>query len=603
MGKIKAQDNFTIKDILQSNSMIFKIPYNQRRYSWEASQIEKFWEDFNEVIEKKRESHYMGVLSLIKTSEAKLSENEVIDGQQRLTTIMLLIAAIRDIYVALGNEKMSIKLQETYLLAMLTRESICKLTPSRVDTYTFEYLVNINEGTGTDVVIRKDDNIELKRNKCRQIDCRSNQDKFVNKQMVDSYQFFYQKLVDKISGYTTKEERNNYLLDVEEALGGLEIILISSDDQTSLFLFFDSLNNRGLQLSQMDIIRNSFLRIIAQKFPGEIEKFSEMWDKLVIELDSYDAVKFFKYYYMCTKESKIYEASGLPEAYEKYFSKIQQPYEMKSEIQRMISYSKIFTKLFTKEQEKIDDPKYIINIKRINDIGQQACHSFLMDYLYIVQAEDRLAETTLLIEKMMYKRAITGQSTKALDGIFKGLIGCKIEKSGKLEYDDKIIYDNIAKQIPTEQEFKDRLVKRNWERNNLTSYTLRKYEYFLLEQSGSGAYNKILKARKDVHIEHIMPENCNDQWKTYLSINSDQDLETYMISLSKLGNLTLLEFNINESIQDSLYEEKILKENYGKSELIQVKNLVSEYKEWNIEKIKSRTENIADKLCEIFSTK
>ncbi|MBE6055185.1 MAG: DUF262 domain-containing protein [Clostridium sartagoforme] len=595
MSKIHAEDDKTIKDLLESNSLIFKIPINQRKYSWENDQLEMFWQDLNSVIINKKR-HYLGVLSLIIKDSEDVNFNcyEIIDGQQRMTTIILLVSALRDIYCALNDENKSKKIQESYLCAVSTRKCLNKLEVSKIDNLTFSKLVNINCGDGTDILLDDCYEIDLKKNKCRVIDSMSNG--FINKKMFEAYRYFYNEILNGIQD-KNNEERKNYLLDIEEALSKFDIILIKSEDIESMFLFFESLNNRGLQLSKIDIVRNGLLKIVSERFNDSLECFGEMWDELVVNLCEHDEIKFLKYYFMCTNENKIIQAKELPKYYEEYFKSFNNKNDLKLEIEKMKKYSIIYSTLFTKDEVSTSDSEYIKNIKLINQLGQQACHSFLMEYIYWVKDSIRLNNITDLIEKMMFRRIICMKSTKQLDGIFRDLIKCRELNNSNKKYnfsDDKI-KDIIIKNTPSDAEFHKMLKEISWDKNEIVSYFFRKLEYKISGNNSSRQF--VIKPRKEVHVEHILPQNVKSEWAVKLNLQNDG--ATYTMLSLKLGNLILLEFDINTSIKDSLFNIKINK--YKDSTLNQVKEFICKYEEWNENNINIRTDKLAEKALEIWS--
>ncbi|MCD2501107.1 DUF262 domain-containing HNH endonuclease family protein [Clostridium sp. NSJ-145] len=594
MGKIKAQDDNTLRDLLQNKNFIFRIPINQRKYSWQEEQLEAFWEDFVKLVGK-NSSHYLGVVSLItkEIDDMNFKCFEIIDGQQRITTVILLVSALRDVYLALKDINKAKGIHANYLSAISTRKCLNKLEVSRLDKFTFSKIVNINEGEGTEVDILECAELELKKDKCRYIN--NDNDEFINNTMIEAYKFFYNKLIDYINIVSDIKEQKNRLLDIEESLGKIDIIIIKSDDIESMFLFFDSLNNRGLQLSRMDIIRNSLLKIIQEKFPNSLDEFGELWDRLVIRLDSFDELKFLKYYFMCTKENKIISEKELPKRYEQYFNEFESKGELKKEIQKIIDYSKIYTQLFDKSKLSTNDTLLQRVVKQINQLGQQACYSFFMEYIYNVDDNNRQVNIAKNLENMMYRRIICGKSTKPLDGIFREFINLRLPTNNLYEFNDIDILNRIKENSPNDEEFKSVLIDRVWERNEITNYTLRKYEFELLPNHNSMDY--ILKDRQDVHIEHIMPENFNSAWQNQLGISDKKG--TYDVFVKKLGNLVLLDADINTAVKDSLFNVK--KELYKDSTLLQTKELLDNYTTWNIEDIRSRTDKLANKFLEIWN--
>ena len=291
-------------------------------------------------------------------------------------------------------------------------------------------------------------------------------------------------------------------------------------------------------------------------------------------------------------ENKIIKEKDLPSYYDTYLKKYTMKNDLRLEIDRMRKYSILYTKLFTKEVISTSDEIYVRNIKMINQLGQQACHSFLMDYMYYVSDESRLDYITSLIEKMMLRRIVCSRSTKQLDGIFRDIIKTKF-KNG-YEYNDTEIYNIIIDNIPSDVEFANTLKEKVWDANEITNYILRKFEYELSGKSLSKEF--VIRSRKDVHIEHIIPVNFDSEWPKELNLQGEKS--QYDILTSKLGNLILLEFDINTSIKDSLFNVKLAK--YRESTLKQVQIFINEFDKWNEEKINERTENLVELAVNIW---
>jgi len=357
-------------------------------------------------------------------------------------------------------------------------------------------------------------------------------------------------------------------------------------------LFFNSLNNRGLQLNQMDIIRNDLLEIVQKKFSeNSITQFSYLWDDLVIILNEFDSIKFLKYYFICVNE-KIFFSKQLPDEYKKYLNKFNNKINLEKEIEKMIKYANIYVDLFnTSLDETPSDKEYERNIKRINSLGQQACHSFLMDYFYYITSEERRNNITKEIESMMFKRIINKSSSKKLDGIFRDFISSKSKDN---KYKDNIILNKISSNSPNKNIFEKKFINKEWKRDNITNYTLRRLENELNEKYDGSAYVKLLKSRKNVNIEHVMPEEINEKWSNYLSLDDN----TYKLYRDKIGNLVLLEEKINKSIKNKLYREKKIR--YKESSLNLINELLNKYNNWTKEIIDKRTKDLKEIAIEIW---
>ena len=282
-------DDLTLNKLLLDKEVIFKIPINQRKYSWKKEQVEQYWEDIIKTIDDDSARHYLGVISLINNEKLGINtvKYEVIDGQQRLITTLLFIAALRDCLINKGDIKAAEKIQDNYLEVVIRKKKYAKLTSSKLDSYTFDSIVNINEVTG-------------------EIDFRNVQitdEEPINENIIKAYKLFYNNILELCERKSNDiDEQLERLDDVQNLLLKIEIIQVISDNISNMFLYFDSLNSRGLQLNQMDIIRNNFFRVISDKFSDKIKSYGEMWDNLVLTLQEYDPIRFLKYFMICEKK-------------------------------------------------------------------------------------------------------------------------------------------------------------------------------------------------------------------------------------------------------------------------------------------------------------
>ncbi len=454
MAKKFDPDYLTMNELFKREN-IYCIPINQRQYSWRKEQYEEYWNDIVSVLDDVEKRHYLGVITLVKKEKVGIrpDEYEVIDGQQRIITTLLFIAALRDIYVKIGDVKKAQKIHSSYLIFETARDYYERVESSKIDDFTLKSLVNIQ----SEMI----DEINIDDNTFRTIDIDPSE--FVNNNMIDAYKFFCKNIFEE---FEKRDKDKEYLIRVEELLSKIEVITVVSDDIANIFLYFDSLNNRGLQLNQMDIIRNKFFNIIKKKFKNDMDLFGEYWDRLVTVLDGYDCVKFLKYFYMC-EENAIFSSKELPKKFETLFDSIEMLKDMENLILKIIEYAKIYTKLFSKELKNDEENLYI---KEINFLGQQACYSFTMDYFYYVKDVERRIRILKNLTIMNYKRTICNTSTKTLDGIFRKMIMAK--KENKEIYDDDEIIELILSNTPNENEFKKELKNKIWDKDNATLYTL-----------------------------------------------------------------------------------------------------------------------------------
>lgn len=231
----------SLLDVLGKTDIQYMIPIFQRTYSWTRQQCEQLWMDIFKA-NKAKSMHFMGML--IDMPECRTGLNErvsVIDGQQRLTTLTLMLIALRDALRHEGSELSLAKAEEIDATYLKTPDHQCKLVLSEQDFPTFKHLVLGNElGSGVDV----------------------------SSFLVENLSFFR----NKIAGI--KGPKLNML----PALETLVVIAIELENGDSPQQVFESLNAKGKPLSTTDLIRNTLL--VKFGTAGEEELFEKYWTPL-----------------------------------------------------------------------------------------------------------------------------------------------------------------------------------------------------------------------------------------------------------------------------------------------------------------------------------
>lgn len=578
MKKFDTND-LTMSSLIISDEIIIEVPVNQRKYSWGLDQVEQYWEDIKKTKDKEDGRHYLGVISLITKEKLSidLTKYELIDGQQRLITTLLFVAALRDISLSIGDAEIAEKIQKKYLCADTNRKLYPKLSACKIDTYTFDNIVNISLDELRDNLKSIDEHSKTL-NKEKQIDLfnrtlKENEEEPISKKIIDAYKYFFKEISNELS-ITKDVDDKNVLLDMLDILSKIEIIEVISDNISNMFLYFDSLNNRGLHLNSMDIIRNNFFKVISEKFNDKIGEYGELWDTLVLKLDGFECGKFLKYYLMC-EQAIICSAKDLPAKYDDLFKEIEEEAVMSKQVRKMMDYAQIYIKIF----DKSSDIEYL---NKINFLGQQACHSFIMDYFYYVKDSSRRDFILQQIEKMIFRRIICGSSTKQLDGIFREIIKNKKmdEISLSFNFNDKEIEKLIIKNTPDENQFNNAFKTREWGKDNITFYTLYKYE-------------KYVNSDFDISLNKIKAE--------YEIILVSSDSKKFN---SNLGNIILIENDIlnNEEASNIHKNGTIISSLYEKTKIQSVQTLLK-YKSNFSEYILNRYNDINSSVSYIWSWK
>ena len=555
---MKANEKYLIR-FLESSDTNFVIPVYQRNYDWKKEQCKQLYDDLVSMIRNDYKTHFFGTIVSIYNDSAKTREYLIIDGQQRTTTISLLLLAIYDI-IDTGRLKSDKIIKQKILNQYLTnpysdKENRIKLRPIKEDREAFEKLFNRDE-------LEEDSNI------------------------TSNYRYFYERIID---GEITIDE----LYDAIERLMIVEIELKNGEDDPQLI--FESLNSTGLDLTDADKVRNFIL--MNQPSQRQEELYNNYWHKVEKNTD-YEVTKFIRDY-LTMNENKIPNKSEIYVSFKKYIENKNLDIEMC--LEDMLKFSTYYrgiinNSLGIKKADKV--------LSNINKLEVTVSYPFLLevidDFHNGLITEDDLVEVLKTIESYVMRRIICKAPTNALNKVFMNL--CKeIKKipSYKKKYVDILKYVLLNKKssqrFPNEEEFKVKFLEcdvYSWKSKN---------KVFLLEQLENYDNNETVDIENLINdnklsIEHIMPQTLTPSWKSALGDNFNEIHTKY---LGTIGNLTLTGYNSKMSNR-SFIEKRDMEKGFKESRL-RLNKYLSEIDEWNEDTIKVRAESLFSVASEIWS--
>ena len=571
----------TVKALLSENNGAkyhYVIPPYQREYAWTKNQWDTLFDDLTD----NDKGYFLGSLICILDGNVGDSiETTVIDGQQRLTTLNLLLLALYEKIKPLNSHKKVIE-SRSYLRAYLAFETyflndsddkLPRLTPSiqnnnQVDyTYLVRKIVHGNESN--------------KPQNCG------------NRRIIKAFNHFK----DRIEKYVKDRIENCAGDDVDTLFELLDkiiaacVVRIDTQDAASAFILFESINNRGVPLTPMDLIKNSMISSLKNQ---SAEQTNEEWQQIINNLNDYDVqVRYLRHFYQAFKpvgliwdKDKGKEKITKNELIQTYTAVIKQQPEnvlreltVKSEIYKALSFPENVTpdSTFTRYQNKLIDlkklsiaPAYTLLLLLFDRYPQQD-FSGLLSY----------------IEQWFMVRHLTNiPATNRTDDIFIAATKTQHEK-----YDEAALITQLQQALPDAEYIKQSLENKYlYEDNaNLTRYLL-----VYLEQKQRTAENAVdfwainHKGKPVWSVEHIYPQNPKKgEW-----------LDDYKEWLHSLGNLTLSAYNSNlhnhSFARKSQVNDEDGKDIGLKSGNVKINDYLRDKTEWNAEHIKKRGEELVE---------
>jgi len=536
----------------------FIIPIYQRTYSWNEKECLQLWKDILHTgSNDKITAHFVGSIVYVEKGLYSVSSQSsllVIDGQQRLTTVSLIIEALAR---ALGESEpiegfSAKKLRNYFLLNPLEEgEKKYKLILSQTDKITLTSLLDQNS-------YPKDFSVRVKAN----------------------FDFFSEKIA---------EEKDN-LLAVCKGLAKLIIVDISLNrDQDNPQLIFESLNSTGRELSQADLIRNFILMGLEQELQSKL--YDQYWRPMEIDFgqEGY-AVYFdgFMRHYLTVKTGVIPKEHEVYEAFKQYAHSPEI-----SSIGALVSDIRTFAghycamALGTETNQEL-----IIAFHDLRELKVDVAFPFLLeiynDYKKELLSTDELLKIVRLIENYVFRRAICGIPTNSMNKTF-GNFSRNLRKDRYLESVQAIFMLLPSyRRFPDDEEFKREIKVKDVYNFRSRSYWLRRLEN----------YDRKERVPVDEYtIEHIMPqnENLSATWKTALGSEWERIQKTY---LHTLGNLTLTGYN-SEYSDRPFIEKRNMEGGFSESPLKLNKSIANK-DTWTEQDILERAETLSVQAINVW---
>lgn len=535
----------------------FRIPIFQRRYSWEEQHCEQLWRDVLRISQDdKISSHFLGSIVYIEPNGSQnvsaVSELLVIDGQQRLTTLSLLLLALSKTVEESGSE--------------------IGITPKQISNY---YLFNADE----DGELRyrqlltyhdKDTLIQLLEDRELPPDA--------SRRLVENYRFFKTKL------------QNTNLGDVYAGIQKLSIVDIALDRRyDDPQLIFESLNSTGLSLSQADLIRNYVL--MGQELDFQDKLYNDHWLPMEQRFgDAYtERFDWFVRDYLTVKRGQIPNIGKVYETFKMHVPRQTTLEVLETTIAEISHYSKYYVNFVLLQEE---DSCLRECFEDINDLQAGVAHPFMLEiYEDFTQGKiekAELIEILRLVESYVFRRAICGIPTNSLNRIFASLM-TGVDKGRYLE-SLKTVFLELThnRRYPLDTEFQQALLIKDVYRFERCGYLLRKLE----NHERREPINVM-----DYTIEHVMPQNpdLSESWQQELGEDWQEVQEKY---LHTIGNLTLTGYN--SKLSDRPFKEKqCIVGGFGDSPL-RLNQSLGRTEGWNEAAILARAEELAEKALKIW---
>ncbi len=551
---MKAIQN-TVNDFFALTGTIFSIPVYQRNYTWEEENCEKLLQDIISISQNKK-THFMGSITYIlhliddEKSLRQLQEFVIIDGQQRITTLMLLLKAIE---TKIPNEEIK---KEIDGLLNLSGQKL-RLKPIKSDKEAFDLVMQ---------------------NRSHEIQGVSH--------IRNNYKFFTKELDNYISKGYRIEEIYGAFLRLKIVAIGLEL---GEDDPQ---VVFESINATGVQLKGLDLIRNYLM--MGENSDNQNRLYNTYWVPLENWLGERDLNDFIKTYLRIYFEDRVKE--GECEVY--YMLKAHHRENFPNDIQGLMSdmreYGRIYQIFLDRDHYFLDrgDSQQLANLRlRIKDLVKikfGVAKPFVLrcarDFEEGKLDYENFHEILQILISYFVRRSVCGDSTGVLNKVLYSLYR-QLEENVSADALKHYLGKSIGQMaFPNDDKIKVAFAVRN------TYSTNQACKFILLEIEKLS--NAEPPKEENLEVEHFYPKTPTQEWRDMVGdyFTFEQDY------LNNFGNRTLS--GQNQRLGNKSYEAKIvLMEEYSSLHLNDY--FINNTHSWGIEEVRKRSEYLADQFCQV----
>lgn len=547
------------------------IPVYQRNYDWTQKQCKQLFDDLEQVARDGRKSHFFGSIVATLAEGGGGSDFLIIDGQQRITTVSILLVAIINLLktgrVKSDDEKLVRYIENKYIVDEYSPdERKLRLKPIKADCIAFDKIVAGNED---------------------EFDRSSN--------VTQNYEYFCSRILSAT---------DLTIAELFDSIKKLEIIDIFVERDENPQLIFESLNSTGLDLTEADKIRNFILMGLDSKIQEEY--YEKYWNKIEKATDF--KVSDFIRHFLTLKQKKIPNMNAVYFTFKNYVQdgKIT-PENYGDLLGEMLSYAKIYSRISGENTGDWPVSKNILSsILRLKILDVSVSYPFLLALFSGFEngeiSESEVEKSLLCVESFVFRRLICpGFPTNSLNKIFCTLDSDikRLNKSNS-PYSSVLVYILESKKnsaaFPTNIEFKRAIREQNVYKMQKKSKI---YLFDMLENERNPVehVNVVGLMESDdetnrLTVEHIMPQTLSEEWKRDLGENWKEIFET---RLHTLPNLTLTGYNSQYS-NERFITKKTMKHGFLDSGL-NINKIFQNFDKWTNDEINSRCDAlVADAL-------
>ena len=541
------------------NSRYFHVPRFQRPYSWEDENISDFWED---IITNQSDDYFIGSMVVYKK---KKQHYALVDGQQRITTITIMLCVLRDYFDELGFKDLAEGIHQ--LIERKDRNNIAQYVLKTETSFPYfqEQIQKYGEDAEFDGQFLKEE-LNLKNAHVR-------------------FQKLIGSAIESIENDTTIPEekklktKKSKLIELREAVSNLNLIFITLDNEDDAYLIFETLNTRGKDLALTDLVKNHFSKHI--KSTGEVDHAKIKWEKILETIRSSSieiSTDTFIYHYWASR----YEAIPQKKLFRKLKKEITKQ-TAKKHLNRLVKDSHLYRSLhevtyqWKKNEVAITKSLTAFQLFKLAQ-PTPAVLSLIRAYRSDIIKNAKLRDTLRAIEKFhfIFTAITSSRSSGGISAMYSSFARklFNAKDSGTAADEIKVLVGKLRSKIPSLDEFTVAFKEVNFTNSNTKQKKLVQY---------------ILRSFSEHH-KYKYPSDYDELTVEHLHAQADGDEEWTVEVIGSLGNMILLDEEMNGklSTKDFPKKKKLLKDK-GYT----VPKFIAEQAAWTPESVNTHAEQMA----------
>ena len=539
----------------------FSVPHHQRDYSWTEDEIEQLFQDIEDAQASQQEEYFIGLMVFMPSSNR---EYTILDGQQRLATTALILASIRNWLKARDYSQDADQIQTTYIASReLGRQDYRPLLVLNQNNNPFFERYVVTE--------TPDEEIKGALDRLQRYD--------PSRRLLEANLFCRERIRSIAQGedVDSQEAAEKLFALVRYLEDAVKIVRLNVQSETNAYTVFETLNDRGLDLSVLDLVKNH----VFGRTPSEnrLRDTQSRWTQMVANLSNEPADEFLKAWWT-SRHGRVQTAQLFP----LFKREVTTSPQAVSVSEDMLGASELYASL-----EVADDPIWSVvsekgreRVRILRLLGARQVRPVLLSALEQFEPSelDRLLHLmeVMIVRYQLIGGGRTGKLEISCARIAHRIFTQEIRTASEAK-------DALRDVLPSDDEFRSAFSNKQERNNQKVKYLLSRLEIQARRAAGHSPLGDELEPMRSLTVEHVFPKSPNEDWNTLLNTDPEFAEECTF----KLGNICLLT-SVNRSLGNKSFEEK--KEVFEQSDLLLTKE-IAEKRSWDRTTVDQRQTRLA----------